>query len=165
MVKYVFGLALIFVPIFHSRCKAQTVTPAASSRLSVKISAEERQALVAFYNATGGDHWKNHAGWLGAPGTECSWYGVRCAPTDDSAALFVVDALEFYDNGLEGRIPGSLGGLAHLERLDLIQNKLSGELWSIEIAIQGIASAMEWEKPTTQPKCPGWDDSPERPTK
>jgi hypothetical protein len=39
-----------------------------------------------------------------------------------------VDALEFYDNGLDGRIPGPVGTLTHLERLDLIQNKLSGVL-------------------------------------
>ena len=42
------------------------------------IPQVEREALIALYNATDGDNWTCNDGWLGAPGTECSWYGVTC---------------------------------------------------------------------------------------
>ena len=38
----------------------------------------ERDALVALYNFTGGANWTDNTGWLGAVGTECTWFGVRC---------------------------------------------------------------------------------------
>jgi hypothetical protein len=31
-------------------------------------------------------------------------------------------------------------------------------LWVIQRAIEGVASSIEWEKPTTQPECPKWDE-------
>jgi Leucine Rich Repeat (LRR) protein len=42
------------------------------------VSPQERQALLALYEATDGNHWKDHTGWLGPAGTECVWYGVSC---------------------------------------------------------------------------------------
>jgi len=38
----------------------------------------ERDALVALYNSTDGANWTDNTGWLGAAGTECTWFGVRC---------------------------------------------------------------------------------------
>ncbi len=34
------------------------------------IPQSERDALVALYNATGGDNWTDNTNWLGAEGTE-----------------------------------------------------------------------------------------------
>jgi hypothetical protein len=34
------------------------------------------------------------------------------------------------------------------------------ELWIIQSAIEGVASSIEWEKTTTQPECPRWDEPP-----
>lgn len=39
------------------------------------MAAGERQALIAFYKATGGDSWREKKGWCtNAP--LCEWYGV-----------------------------------------------------------------------------------------
>ena len=53
------------------------------------ITTSQRQALIAFYNATGGDTWTNNSGWkteplypdgFAMPGTEGTWYGVAVDP-------------------------------------------------------------------------------------
>jgi hypothetical protein len=90
------------------------------------ISAQERQALVALYEATDGNHWKNHDGWLGPAGSECSWYGVDCDPGTSEHAT--VHDLQLSENNLHGRIPEAVGQLAHLQDLDLAGNDLSGRL-------------------------------------
>ena len=41
-----------------------------------ELSASERDALVALYNAVGGNGWTNNTGWL--VGDPCSWHGVTC---------------------------------------------------------------------------------------
>ena len=88
------------------------------------IPAEERQALIDLYNATDGDHWTDHSGWLGPPGTECQWHGVACAPTRDGQ--WGVLQLGLFDNHLVGRIPESLGQLTHLWGIEFSGNQLSG---------------------------------------
>jgi hypothetical protein len=30
-------------------------------------------------------------------------------------------------------------------------------LWSVQRAIEGVGSSIEWQTPTTQPECPKWD--------
>ena len=97
-----------------------------SSRARV-ISASERSALVALFEATDGNHWKNHNGWFGAPGTECDWYGVVCEPagSDDAAVVTSVDLMQ---NNLRGHVPAEITGLAHLKTLFLYGNELSGML-------------------------------------
>jgi hypothetical protein len=59
-------------------CVGQTIPKPLHSREAQGVSPEERQGLVALYEATDGIHWKNHVGWLGVAGTECTWEGVRC---------------------------------------------------------------------------------------
>lgn len=90
------------------------------------ISAQERHALVAMYEATEGSHWKNHDGWLGPEGSECSWYGVECEPT--AAESTTVIHLDLSENNLNGRIPDAISQLVHLQTLFLFHNNLSGRL-------------------------------------
>jgi len=85
------------------------------------IPASERSALVALYESTGGAAWTDRTGWLGAPGTECSWHGVEC---NDAGAAVV--AILLTDNNLVGVLPTQLGSLSSLERLELAANQLSG---------------------------------------
>lgn len=96
------------------------------------ISAQERAALIAFYNSTNGDGWSENWGWkipplaedgFAMPGTENTWYGVDCYPDN-----ITVTGLWFYGNQLTGSIPPELGNLANLEWLDLGDNKLTGSI-------------------------------------
>jgi len=129
MIKFVLSLGLLSIQVFYCQCEAQTSEKASSATPSERVSAEERQALIALYEATGGDHWKNHTGWLGAPGTECSWYGVSCGPQPDgSTRLFVVFSLDLSENNLKGSVPAAASALNHLEWLYLFHNDLSGVL-------------------------------------
>ena len=43
-----------------------------------QIPTAERDALIALYNSTDGANWSDSTNWLGAVGTECTWYGVSC---------------------------------------------------------------------------------------
>ena len=96
-----------------------TSPPAASG------SAEtDREALVALYNATGGENWDGSDTWLSdAPLGE--WSGVT---TNDDGR---VTQLYLRVYGLSGEIPPELGNLANLQSLDLGDlggNDLTGEI-------------------------------------
>ncbi len=81
----------------------------------------DRDALVAFYNATDGPNWKNNTNWLSdRPLGE--WHGVYT----DSYGRVV--ALEFERNQLSGELPPELGNLADLELLAIIDNQLTGPI-------------------------------------
>ena len=83
--------------------------------------ATDREALVALYNATDGDNWRENANWLtGAPLED--WYGVK---TDSDGRVV---ELSLWLNKLEGELPSELGNLAALERLNLPLNTLSGDI-------------------------------------
>ena len=82
------------------------------SETSLPCTATDRAALEALYNATGGANWNNHTNWLSdKPLSE--WRGV----TADNNGC--VTRLSLQNNNLRGAIPPELGGLSHLEILDL----------------------------------------------
>ena len=85
------------------------------------IPQSEREALIALYNSTNGAGWTNNTGWLGAPGTECSWFGLSC--TGDS-----IELIQLHSNGLSGSIPAALGQLGALKSLSLSSNQLNGSI-------------------------------------
>jgi hypothetical protein len=87
------------------------------------IPATQRQALIALYNSTDGDHWVDNTNWLGAPGTECTWHGVTC----DASESHVI-RLELDSNNLQGPLPPEMGQLTELEILNLANNRLTGTL-------------------------------------
>ena len=87
-----------------------------------KTSSEtDRQALIALYNATGGETWNRSDNWLSELPTS-EWYGV-----DTDADGRVID-LRLPQNWLVGEIPPELGNLTNLRALFLIENQLSGEI-------------------------------------
>lgn len=90
------------------------------------IPASESTALVALYNNTGGANWTDLDGWLGAPGTECSWYGITC----DQAQTHVTSLDVEVNNLVGGPIP-ALTGLADLQTFDVGSNQLSGPVPSL----------------------------------
>ncbi|HVJ61394.1 MAG TPA: hypothetical protein VM555_01620, partial [Tahibacter sp.] len=91
---------------------------------SAAIPASEREALIAIYNATGGPNWTNKTGWLGAPGTECNWYGVSCG-FDTVVTLFLDN------NNLVCPLP-PINALRNLFFLNLPGNQLSGPIPSFD---------------------------------
>ena len=112
-------------------------------RLPGPCESPDREALVAFYNATNGVGWINAAGWLSdAPLSE--WRGVsvdgegrvtelaldgNSLAGEIPAELFLLDRLRVLDlggNDLSGPAPASLGDLESLRVLDLGGNDLSG---------------------------------------
>ena len=91
--------------------------------LSAAIPAAERQALIDLYNSTNGASWANKTNWLGAAGTENTWYGVT---TD--AGNTTVQQLKLQNNNLVGTLPSSLGNLSNLTNLGLNSNQLTGSI-------------------------------------
>ncbi len=81
----------------------------------------ERDALIAFYNATGGDNWKRKDNWCSdKPVNE--WYGITCESG-------FVNGLYMFDNNLNGMLPVELANLSQLQFLEINHNyQLSGEL-------------------------------------
>ena len=98
---------------------ALTLTVSASAA----IPTSEREALVALYQSTNGNAWTDKTNWLGAAGTECTWYGVAC---DGDQAH--VEHLALYANNLDGPVPSDLRKLTAVKSLQLSDNNLRGSL-------------------------------------
>ena len=82
----------------------------------------EREALIAFYNATGGPDWYNSTNWL-SDEPIATWHGIT---TNEDGSTVTGFDLDF--NNLTGGLPPELGYLTSLTSLDLDYNDLSGEL-------------------------------------
>ncbi|NOQ39680.1 MAG: hypothetical protein GQ562_05115 [Anaerolineales bacterium] len=78
------------------------------------------EALIAFYEVTGGANWNRNDGWL-TDTSPCEWYGISCSENN-------LVELKLPDNNLVGSIPIEIGYLSALEVLDLRNNTLSGPI-------------------------------------
>ena len=88
----------------------------AQQSFAVTVTASaDREALVAFYDATGGDNWSRNDNWLTDAPLE-DWYGVRVNRAGQVVSLILAI------NNLRGRIPPEIGNLASLETLNLRRN-------------------------------------------
>ena len=106
----------------------------------------DRAALVALYDATGGDNWTDNHGWKTDLPLE-SWSGVGVGSTGRVVSLYLSErnltgelprelgsltTLEElginYNNNLTGEIPRELGNLTNLEGLSLSDNNLIGAI-------------------------------------
>lgn len=79
----------------------------------------QRYILLAFFESTGGKHWRRSDGW-GSPLPVSCWYGVHL-----NGAGCVV-RLDLRSNQLKGKLPEELSLMSSLEYLDLYNNHLSG---------------------------------------
>ena len=103
-----------------ARVTATAGSASASAAVTV-ILDPDRQALIAIYNATGGENWGSRNQWLSeAPlGT---WFGV-----ETNVDGRVVE-LRLRSNRLFGTLPPEIGDLAELRVLHLQYNRLSGTI-------------------------------------
>ena len=121
----------------------------AASVAAGAIPSTERQVLLDLYSSTNGPGWTRRTGWGGAPGTECSWYGIGCDAAGDHVASVNLDGdnlsgtlppiapltdLQFFilpNNRLTGSIP-AVSSLTQLEILELYANSLTGSIPSLD---------------------------------
>ena len=94
-------------------------------------NASDRAVLAALFEAAGGSGWTNARGWLGDPATLAGWHGVR------ANSLGRVTALDLSRNGLAGRLPGSLGELAHMTELRIADN--AGLSLRLPLSLSGLS--------------------------
>ncbi len=82
---------------------------------------DDRNALVAFYDSTGGDTWKTNTNWK-SDRPLAQWHGVGT----DSHGKVIEIRLKF--NWLTGEIPAELENLTNIKWLKLHHNQLTGEI-------------------------------------
>lgn len=104
-------------------CSFILVVLSLATAAQAAIPQSERDALTALYSATDGDHWTDHTNWLGAAGTECTWFGVSCNDAGTN-----VTSISLLENHLTGSIPASIGTFTALTYLDVSANALTGTI-------------------------------------
>ena len=98
-----------------------TVVQAGKDASYEEAHAQEKEILIAFYEATGGSGWNVSTNWCSEePVSE--WYGIN---TDKDG--FILD-ISLQANNLTGSIPEGLSGLERLRSLDLYDNNLTGSI-------------------------------------
>jgi RHS repeat-associated protein len=118
--KHYIILTSIAIMMMLGNAKAQTLVAPTTNALG--IPQTEIQALVDFYNATGGDNWTNNTGWGSATAT--TWFGVYVAGVVGARH---VNDLNLKNNNLVGNASTfSLVGLINLNSLELTDNQLTG---------------------------------------
>lgn len=85
--------------------------------LSHGIYKNEYDALVAFYNSTDGNNWKNNTFWL-TDSSVVDWYGI-------STEGFHISGIILEDNQLNNKIPSDIANLSDLQYLVLNDNQLT----------------------------------------
>ncbi len=103
-----------------ARITATAGSASASAAVSV-INSLDRPALIAIYNSTDGENWRDNGGWLSESPLE-SWFGVE---TDTDGR---VTGLNLRSNLLSGTLPPEIGDLTALRVLHLHFNRLSGTI-------------------------------------
>ena len=107
-------------------------------------SESDREALEAFYDATGGDAWEDNTNWKTSAPLE-SWHGVTTAPSGR------VTRLELWTNGLSGAIPAVLRSLGELEVLNLGGNSLAGPIPGWLGSLSSLQRLSLWSNELTGP--------------
>ncbi len=91
-----------------------------------QVSDLDREILVDFYLAAGGDEWVRNDGWLDDDVEVCDWYGIDCQFRNE-VDRDVLQRIELPANNLTGTLDARIFEIVHT-RLDLGDNHLGGEL-------------------------------------
>ena len=81
-------MGVVSLPRSVARLLAALPLLALAAPAQAAVPAAERSALMALYNATGGAHWTDRTGWLGAAGTRML-LGRRLGATDSHGGTTV----------------------------------------------------------------------------
>lgn len=113
-----FGMLLAFLIYMFVSTTAQAAIP-----------ASERTVLDAIYASTNGTEWIQKTGWGGAPGTECSWYGIICDADGSNIIELDLGPIPFFgapiSNNLSGSLP-SISGLTALKSFNIYLSHVTG---------------------------------------
>lgn len=103
---------------------SHTAAQAATDCASTKILEADCNALMYFWNTTGGAQWTNAAsdGW-NKNNLPCSWQGVTCELQNNAQRVI---GIELVNNNLTGKL--AYFGFTALRKLILANNKLTGEI-------------------------------------
>jgi len=138
---------IISLPILMGGCISPTSAPVLTLPpispqtpiLQSTPEQDERQALVALYQATNGESWSKSDGWL-SDQPICTWYGVTCIEgwvvgldlstnelqgklAPEIRQLFNLQTLSLWGNRLT-EVPPEIGQFVNLQELDLENNQL-----------------------------------------
>lgn len=100
---------------------------------AAQVTQEDFDALKVFYEATGGENWKDNSGWdftnkgpadvkAYDKATGEGWYGIT------SVGRGRVLKIDLRDNNLVGEIPDAFYSMTYLRQVLLTRNKLSGTI-------------------------------------
>ncbi len=105
----------------------------------------DREALMAIFNSTNGNNWRNKTNW-GTNKPLSEWYGVKINGDGTVYSLYLSDnnlsgsfpadvcrlinlrSLDLSSNNLYGSLPAAIGNLTQLTMLELGSNNLSGQI-------------------------------------
>ena len=80
----------------------------------------ERNALKDFFDLSKGQEWTESKNWNDEFGSYCTWWGITCDATNMTTIV-----LNLTNNGLSGKLSGSIGNLSSLKVLDLSDNEIN----------------------------------------
>ena len=92
-----------------------------SQPASSTTNPKDKEALIAFYNATKGDHWDNHTGWLKGDPCDDGWFGLYCV----NGRVLQINLVY---NGMRGTLPAKLAQADMLQVVRLYSNFISGTI-------------------------------------
>ncbi len=89
-----------------------------------QVPTSERDALIMFFNSTGGADWNNYGGWLtGLPVS--NWYGIETQVYNGEEHVI---GIQITNNNMIGTLTPEIGNLPFLQWLILDHNDLSGTI-------------------------------------
>src|SRR5215470_909162 len=106
-----------------------------ATSVQAKIPDQERAALVALYDATGGDQWSDKSQWLVPATDECTWHGVTCGAPDVAGVKHVTE-IDLTFNNLVGSLPDEIAQLTQLQTLRFHDDMLTGQIPSLAALTQ-----------------------------
>jgi len=99
---------------------------------NVDLPMGDEQVLIKFFNAMGGDEWKESSNWLEVDSNYCDWHGIGCNDANE------VTSIDLVDNDLSGSFPPETYQLSSLSSINLDAN-------FIDFTFEGIEQATNLE--------------------